>query len=159
MLFSYVAEDLGTQNSLLISPRLFRRFLKPRMARMIELVHSYGMKVFHHDDGAMRPLLPELIEMGIDLLNPVQWRCRGMERESLARDFGSRIVFHGGMDNQRTLPFCSAGAVRQEVRDNLQIFRRAKGYIVAPCHNLQANTPTENVLAISEAVREYGSYT
>jgi uroporphyrinogen decarboxylase len=156
LLFSYVAEDLGTQASLIMSPRLFRRFLKPRMARMIDLVHSYGVKVFHHDDGAMRPLLPELIEIGIDLLNPIQWRCRGMEREALARDFGGRIVFHGGVDNQHTLPFGDAGDVRRQVRDNIAIFRDTKGYIVAPCHNLQANTPTANVLALYDAVREYG---
>jgi uroporphyrinogen decarboxylase len=150
LLFCYVAEDLGMQDTLLMSPRLFRRFLKPRMARMIELVHSYGVNVFHHDDGAIRPLLGELVEMGIDLLNPVQWRCKGMDREGLARDFGQQIVFHGGVDNQRTLPFGTPEDVRREVRDNLEIFRESKGYIVAPCHNLQANTPTENVLALYE---------
>lgn len=157
LLFSYVAEDLGTQDSLLMSPRLFRRFLKPRMARMIDLVHSYGLKVFHHDDGAMRPMLPELIEIGIDLLNPIQWRCRGMEREALARDFGDRLVFHGGVDNQQTLPFGTPEDVRQQVRENIGIFRGARGYIVAPCHNLQANTPTPNVVALYEAVAEFGS--
>jgi uroporphyrinogen decarboxylase len=154
LLFTYVAEDLGTQDSLLMSPRLFRRFLKPHMARMIELVHSYGVKAFHHDDGAMRPLLPELIEIGIDLLNPVQWRCRGMEREALVRDFGTQIVFHGGVDNQHTLPFGSADDVRRQVRENIAIFGDAKGYILAPCHNLQANTPTENVVAMYDAVRQ-----
>lgn len=152
VMFSYVAEDLGTQSSLLMSPRLFRKFLKPHMARMIELVHSYGVKTFHHDDGAMRPLLPELIEMGIDLLNPVQWRCRGMDREGLASDFGDRVVFHGAVDNQQTLPYGTAEDVRREVRENIEIFRNTKGYIVAPCHNLQANTPTENVVALYEAV-------
>jgi len=156
LLFCYVAEDLGTQNSLLISPRLFRRFLKPRMARLIELVHSYGVKAFHHDDGAMRPMLPDLIETGIDLLNPVQWRCRGMDRESLAAEFGERLVFHGGVDNQHTLPFGTPEDVRREVRENIGIFRRARGYIVAPCHNLQANTPTANVVAMYDAVREFG---
>jgi uroporphyrinogen decarboxylase len=154
LLFSYVAEDLGTQDSLLMSPRLFRRFLKPHMARMIDLVHSYGVKVFHHDDGAMRPLLPELVDMGIDVLNPIQWRCRGMEREALARDFGGRIAFHGGIDNQHTLPFGSVADVRREVRENIAIFGGGKGYIVAPCHNLQANTPTANVVALYDAVRE-----
>lgn len=154
LLFSYVAEDLGTQNSLLMSPRLFRRFLKPHMARMIDLVHSRGVRAFHHDDGAMRPLLPELVEMGIDVLNPVQWRCPGMEREALAREFGARIVFHGGVDNQRTLPFGTPEDVRAEVRRNIEIFRDTRGYIVAPCHNLQANTPTANVVAMYEAVRD-----
>jgi uroporphyrinogen decarboxylase len=157
LLFVYVAEDLGTQESLLMSPALFRRRLKPRMARMIELIHSYGVKVFHHDDGAIRPLIPDLVEIGIDLLNPVQWRCRGMDREGLARDFGPRLVFHGGIDNQRTLPFGSPEDVRREVRETIQAFRSAKGYIVAPCHNLQANTSTANVLALYQAAHEFGA--
>jgi uroporphyrinogen decarboxylase len=154
--FIYVAEDLGTQQSLLMSPRLFRQFLKPWLARMIALAHSYGAKAFHHDDGAIRPLIPDLMEIGIDVLNPIQWRCRGMERESLARDFGRQVVFHGGVDNQQTLPFGTPADVRREVGDNLRIFGNGKGYIVAPCHNLQANTPTANILALYEAVHDLG---
>jgi uroporphyrinogen decarboxylase len=149
----YVAEDLGTQHGLLMSPAAFRRFLKPGMRRMIELVHSFGVKVMHHDDGAIRPLIPDLIEIGIDVLNPVQWRCRGMEREGLVRDFGRDLVFHGAVDNQRTLPFGSPEDVRREVAENIRIFSDAKGYVVAPCHNLQPNTPTANILALYEAIR------
>ena len=151
--FVYIAEDLGTQESLLLSPALFRRFLKPWMARMIALVHSYGVRVYHHDDGAIRPLIGDLIEMGIDLLNPIQWRCRGMEREGLARDFGASVVFHGGVDNQHTLPYGTPEDVRSEVAENIRIFGGCKGYVVAPCHNIQANTPTANILALYEAVR------
>ena len=110
----YVAEDLGMQNSLLMSATTFRRFLKPWLARMIDLVHSYGVKAFHHDDGAIRPLLPELIGMGIDILDPIQWRCPGVEREGLARDFGAALVFHGGVDNQQTLPFGTPDDVHRE---------------------------------------------
>ena len=150
----YVAEDLGTQDTLLMSPAFFRRFLKPRMRKMIDLAHSFGVKVMHHDDGAIRPLLPELVELGIDVLNPIQWRCAGMEREGLARDFGKSLVFHGGVDNQQTLPFGTPDDVKREVADNIRIFRSGKGYIVAPCHNLQPNTPTENILALYEAVHE-----
>ena len=154
--FIYVAEDLGNQQTLLMSPQSFRRFLKPRMARMIELVHSYRVKVFHHDDGAIRPLIPDLIEIGIDVLNPIQWRCRGMERAGLAQDFGASLVFHGAVDNQWTLPFGTPEDVRREVSDNIRIFRDCKGYVVAPCHNLQPNTPTENIVAMYDAVREFG---
>lgn len=152
----WVGEDLGTQHSLIMSPALFRRFLRPSLQAMIELVHSFGVRVFHHDDGAIRPLLPELIEMGIDILNPIQWRCRGMDREGLARDFGRHVVFHGAVDNQQTLPFGSPADVRREVAENIRIFSRGKGYIVAPCHNIQANTPTANILALFEAVHEFG---
>jgi uroporphyrinogen decarboxylase len=154
--FIYVAEDLGTQESLLMSPRCFRRFLKPLLERMIRLAHSYGVKAFHHDDGAIRPVIPDLIEIGIDVLNPIQWRCPGMEPEGLARDFGQHLVFHGGIDNQRTLPFGTPEEVRLEVTRNLRIFRECKGYVVAPCHNIQANTPVENILAMYEAVQEFG---
>jgi uroporphyrinogen decarboxylase len=155
--FVYVAEDLGTQRSLLMSPQAFRRSIKPWLAKMIELAHSRGVRVFHHDDGAIRPLLPDLIEIGIDLLNPIQWRCRGMEREGLARDFGASVVFHGGVDNQHTLPFGTPDDVKQQVSENIAIFAGCKGYIVCPCHNIQANTPTANIVALYEAVREYGA--
>jgi uroporphyrinogen decarboxylase len=114
------------------------------------------VKVIHHDDGAIRPLLPELIEIGIDVLNPVQWRCRGMEREGLARDFGRSLVFHGAVDNQQTLPFGTPEDVRREVADNIRIFKDCRGYIVAPCHNIQPNTPTANILALYDAVCEFG---
>jgi uroporphyrinogen decarboxylase len=151
--FVYVAEDLGTQESLLMSPSTFRRFLKPRMERLIKMVHSYGKRVFHHDDGAIRPLIPDLIDAGIDVLNPVQWRCKGMDRAGLAADFGSKVVFHGGIDNQETLPFGTPADVRREVRENLEYFRDCR-YILAPCHNIQPNTPIENILAMySEAQR------
>jgi len=155
-LFSYVAEDLGTQSSLLMSPRMFRRFLKPHMLRMIDLVHTHGLRVFHHDDGAIRTMIPELIDMGIDLLNPIQWRCTGMDREGLAREFGARVVFHGAVDNQQTLPYGTANDVRREVQENIRIFSKGRGYVVAPCHNLQANTPTANVIALYDAVRDFG---
>ncbi len=155
--FVYVAEDLGTQDTLLMSPASFRRFLKPWMRKMIDLAHSFGVKVMHHDDGAIRPLLPELIEIGIDVLNPIQWRCAGMEREGLARDFGKSLVFHGGVDNQQTLPFGTPDDVKREVAENIRIFSKGKGYIVAPCHNLQPNTPTANILAMYEAVHEYAA--
>jgi uroporphyrinogen decarboxylase len=137
-----------------MSPATFRRFLKPGMQRMIDLAHSFGVKVIHHDDGAIRPLLAELIDMGIDVLNPIQWRSAGMGREELARDFGKRVVFHGGVDNQQTLPFGTPADVKREVAENIRIFRGGKGYIVAPCHNIQPITPTENILAMYEAVHE-----
>lgn len=149
----YVAEDLGSQESLLFSPAMFKRFLKPRMKKMIELTHRYGAVVFHHDDGAIRAILPELLEVGIDILNPIQWRCGGMDRGALKRDFGDRLIFHGAMDNQQTLPFGSEEAVRQEVRDNVRLLGAGGGYILAPCHNLQSITPVENVLAMYDEVK------
>jgi uroporphyrinogen decarboxylase len=154
--FVYVAEDLGSQESLLMSPRAIRRFLLPWLAKMVSLAHSCGKLAFHHDDGAIRPVIPDLIEIGIDVLNPIQWRCKGMDREMLARDFGSKLVFHGGIDNQQTMPFGTTAEVRSQVAENIRFFRDCKGYVMAPCHNLQANTPTENVVALYAAVEEFG---
>jgi len=121
VMISYVAEDLGGQEDLMYSPAHIREFLLPRMKRMIDLVHSAGVTCFHHSDGAIRKILPDLIEIGIDVLNPIQWRCKGMDREALKRDFGESLIFHGGVDNQQTLPFGTVADVRQEVADNLRI--------------------------------------
>ena len=121
VMISYVAEDMGGQEDLMISPAKIREFLLPGMRRMIGLVHSAGAYVFHHNDGAVRRIVPDMIEAGIDALNPIQWRCPGMEREALKRDFGDRVVFHGGVDNQQTLPFGTPDDVRREVADNLRI--------------------------------------
>ena len=156
VMISYVAEDMGSQEDLMISPTQIREFLLPGMRRMIGLVHEAGAYVFHHNDGAVRRIIPDMIEAGIDALNPVQWRCPGMEREALKRDFGDRIVFHAGVDNQRTLPFGSTGDVRQEVADNIRILGAGGGYILAPCHNIQAVSPVENVVAMYEAGWELG---
>lgn len=154
--YCYVAEDLGGQHNLLFSPVHIREFLFPGMRRMIDLTHQAGAYVFHHDDGAISQILPGLVELGIDILNPIQWRANGMDRATLKQQYGSRLVFHGGMDNQYTLPFGSVEEVRQEVRDNLSILGAGGGYILAPCHNIQPITPVENILAMYETGYEEG---
>lgn len=156
VMITYVAEDLGGQEALMYSPAHIREFLLPRMRRMIELTKQHGSFVFHHTDGAVRAILPDLIDIGIEILNPVQWRCAGMDREGLKRDFGDRLVFHGAMDNQYTLPFGTVEEVRQEVIDNYRILGEGGGYILAPCHNIQAVGPPENVVAMYETGYEYG---
>jgi uroporphyrinogen decarboxylase len=147
---TYVAEDMGGQNDLMFSPRHIKRFLFPGMKRLIGLTHQAGAFVFHHNDGNCSRILPELIDLGIDLLNPIQWRAVGMEREILKQKYGSKIVFHGAMDNQYTLPFGTIEDVRQEVHDNLRILGEGGGYILAPCHNIQPITPIENIVTMYE---------
>ena len=153
---SYVAEDLGAQEGLMLSMEHIRRFLLPRMQRMIDLAHEAGAYAFFHSDGAIREVLPEMIDIGIDVLNPIQWRCKGMGRRKLKRDFGDRLVLHGGVDNQQTLPFGTVEDVGNEVRANLEILGDGGGYILAPCHNIQAVSPPENVVALYEAGYEAG---
>ena len=154
--FSYIAEDMGAQEDLMFSPEQIRGFLLPGMKRMIDLVHSCGAYVFHHNDGAIRKIIPDMIKTGIDVLNPVQWRCKGMDREGLKRDFGKNLIFHGGVDNQQTLPFGTPEDVRQEVFDNIRILGKDGGYIIAPCHNIQPVTMMKNIVAMYQAGYEYG---
>jgi len=156
VMISYVAEDLGGQEGLLFSRKQINEFLLPHMKRMINLAHEAGVFVFHHTDGGVREILPDLIAAGIEVLNPIQWRCKGMEREALKRDFGGKVIFHGGVDNQYTLAFGSVQEVRQEVVDDLRILGAGGGYILAPCHNIQAVSPAENIVAMYEAGYEYG---
>ena len=152
-----VTDDFGSQTGPMISLDTFREFYKPHIKRLIDLAHSFGIKVMHHDDGAMRIFLPDLIEMGIDILNPVQWTCPGMEMQALKDDFGRKICFHGGVENQKILPFGSAEEVRAEVRHCIDALGGdGTGYILAPCHNLQAITPVENIIAMYDEAFHYG---
>ncbi len=153
---SYVAEDMGSQESLLFSPKQIRTFLIPRMKRMIDLAHSAGAYVFFHSDGSVRKIIPDMIEAGIDVLNPIQWRCTGMGRKGLKRDFGAQLIFHGGVDNQQTLPFGTVNDVRDEVIANIETLGKGGGYILAPCHNIQANTPPENIVTMYETGYQSG---
>jgi uroporphyrinogen decarboxylase len=150
VLMTYVAEDMGGQNDLMFSPRHIRRFLFPGMKRLIDLTHQAGAVVFHHNDGNCSRILPELVDLGIDILNPIQWRAVGMERETLKQKYGDKLIFHGAMDNQYTLPFGTVEDVRQEVHDNLRILGESGGYILAPCHNIQPITPIENIAKMYE---------
>ncbi len=157
VLFSYVAEDMGSQDDLMISVAHIREFLLPGMKRMIDLAHGAGAYAFHHNDGAIRRILPDMVALGIDILNPIQWRCAGMDREWLKREYGDRLVFHGGMDNQRTLPFGTPADVRREVEENQRLLGRGGGWILAPCHNVQAVSPPENIVAMYETGYELGT--
>ena len=153
---SYVAEDFGGQEDLLLSPRMIREFFIPRMKRMIDLAHQAGAYAFFHSDGAIRKIIPDMIEAGIDVLNPIQWRCKGMERRELKQDFGDQVVFHGGVDNQYTLAFGSVEEVREEVVYNIQVLGKGGGHILAPCHNIQAVSSPENVVTMYETGYEHG---
>lgn len=153
---TWVAEDLGSQTGPLVSLAMYRRFLLPGQIRMAELARSYGIHVMYHTDGAARIFLPDLIDrVGIEILNPIQWRCLGMERERLVADFGERVIFHGSIDNQQTLSFGAVQDVIDEVRQSVVIYAPAR-WICAPCHNIQPITPTENIVAMYETIHELG---
>ena len=152
-----VTDDLGSQTGPLISKRMYKTFYAPHHNRFIDLCHEFGIQVFHHDDGSIRPFIPLLIEMGVDILNPIQWTCPGMDRAELKTHYGDALCFHGGVDNQYVLPFGTKDEVREEVRTCIDTLAAdGTGYIVAPCHNLQPNTSVENIIAMYDEAHAYG---
>jgi uroporphyrinogen decarboxylase len=154
------SEDLGSQSGLLISPQLYREMLKPTRVRINNLIKSLAphAKVFYHCCGAIYELIPDIIETGIDILNPIQPRAFGMDSTRLKKEFGSRLCFHGGIDVQQTLPRGSPRDVEHEVRERIGQMGKGGGYIVAPANIIQSDTPPINVVSMCEAVRKWGKY-
>lgn len=152
----FISDDIGGQNGMLMSPRMWRRHLKPRLTRWCDLVHSYGVKAFYHTDGGVGPVIPELIEAGVDVLNPIQHACPGMALEELAETYGDQIIFHGGIDNQQVLPFGTVDDVRAETLHCLETLGAAgEGYICCSCHNVQPGTPLANIMTMIETVQNW----
>ena len=143
-------DDLGTQDGPFLSPQMFRELIMPHYRRGLEWVHrKTAMKVFMHNCGAIYPLIPSLIEMGVDILNPVQITARGMDPRRLKAEFGDRLVFWGGAcDCQHTLTFGTPQQVARQVEENIRIFAPGGGYVLASVHNIQANVPPENIIAL-----------
>ncbi|MFC1879296.1 uroporphyrinogen decarboxylase family protein [Chloroflexota bacterium] len=155
-----ITDDQGTQNSLMVSPKMFREFIKPRLRSLIETIKANAeVKVLMHCDGAILPILDDLIEIGVDIINPIQTVVNGFEDTyALKERFGGRICFHGGIDVQQVLPNASVQQVRQEVAQRINDLGRDGGYILAPCHNINVDISIENVLATFSAAQEFGSY-
>lgn len=153
----FISDDMGSQQGLLISPTMWDCHFKARMERWCSLVHAHGLRVFYHTDGAAGPLIGRLIGCGIDVLNPIQHACEGMDRATLKHRYGDRLVFHGGIENQRVLPFGTADDVRAETRECLRTLGSGgAGYIICSCHNIQPGTPLENILAMVQTVHTEG---
>ncbi len=155
-----IGDDLGTQDSLLISPKMYREILKPIHADFIQFIKERTKaKVFFHTDGDVFPLIPDFIEIGIDILNPIQTTAGKMsDLEGLKKTYGKEIVFCGAIDTHRILPYGTPEDVRQEVRRVLQIFGPGGGFMVASVHTIMNDVPPENVLAMVDAVEEFGHY-
>lgn len=151
-----IGEDLGTQQGLLVSPGTFREFIRPYLAKHVRLAKRYGIQVMFHSCGAIRDLIADLIEIGIDILNPVQVRARGIDPADLKSHFGEKLSFHGSLDIQQTLPYGSTDDVRAEVRNRIRTLGRGGGFILCSTHNLQADIPIENILAMYDEARRYG---
>jgi uroporphyrinogen decarboxylase len=151
----FISDDIAGQTSLLMSPTLWKRHLQPRLRRWCELIHALGCRVFYHTDGAAHPLLGPILDCGVDVLNPIQHACPGMELENLKREFGQRVIFHGGVDNQFALPRGTPEDVRRETQHCLETLGAGReGFICCSCHNVQAGTPLANILAMIKTVQD-----
>ncbi|HSD82271.1 MAG TPA: uroporphyrinogen decarboxylase family protein [Anaerolineae bacterium] len=155
------ADDYGTQISQIISPRMFREQLKPRWKIIFERLQflAPNARFFFHSCGNVRPLIPDYIELGVEILNPVHVRATGMEPVALKRDFGDALVFWGGgADTQGVLPNGTPQEVRDDVRRNIEALAPGGGYVFNTVHNIQADVPAENLAAMYAALSEYGIY-
>lgn len=154
-----LCDDLSTQRGPFLSPALYRRFFKDRQRQLIEAIkRKTDAKIMMHICGAARPFIPDLIEIGVDILNPVQTSAVGMEAAALKRDFGKALAFWGGVcDPQHTLPFGSPEDVRTEVRRHIDVLAPGGGFVFAPVHNIQNGVPPANILALFETAHRYGA--
>jgi uroporphyrinogen decarboxylase len=153
-----VGDDLATQRGLLMSPKAYRDLLKPYHRKFIEFVKSKtDAKIFYHTCGKVTDLIGDLVEIGVDILNPVQVSALG-DTAALKAQFGDRISFWGGIDTQHILPHGNVRDVKDEVKRRIHDLGPGGGYIVAPVHNIQPDVPPENIIAMVESTREYGKY-
>ncbi len=153
----YTGDDFATQRGPMFNPDLWRRYFKKPLARLCELARSHGARVMYHSCGAIRAYIPDFIEIGIDIVMPVQVRAEGMSPDSVKRDFGDRLSFYGAVDTQDLLPFASPDRVRQEVRHLLDVMGKGGGYILSSSHALLKDVPLQNVLAMYDEARSYCS--
>ena len=154
-------DDYGTQDSQLIDPDHFRMYYKPHLIRVIAAMKQKApkAKIMFHSCGNVRPIIPDFIEMGIDILNPVHITATGMEPIQLKKDFGRDIVFWGGgVDTQKVLPTSSQSDVSENVKRNLDALAPGGGYVFATVHNIQSEVPPQNIIAMWAALRKYGKY-
>ncbi len=154
----WIGDDFGTQNRMLIRPETFREFFKPRYAKLFAAWKCINpqIKIAFHSDGCIYPILGDLVEIGLDILNPIQ--PKSMDPARVKRDFGKHLTLWGTVDIQHVLPFGTPGDVANEVKLRIETTAQGGGLILAPAHNIQAEVPLENVLAFYQAAKEYGRY-
>ncbi len=148
-------DDFGSQGGLLISPRSFDRLFSEKKRELFDLVHQYDARVSHHCCGSSLKLIPRFIETGMDALQTIQPRAEGMNPYSLKKQFGSQLTLHGAVDIQGWLQSATPEEIEQEVCQLMDVVGAGGGYILAPCHNIQPDTPLENVLTLYRAVAKY----
>lgn len=147
-----IADDYGMQDRMLMSPACWRRVFKPILRRFVDLAHGRGLPAQIHSCGSVRPIIPDIIDIGFDILDPIQPLARDMDPYELKREFGRDLCFQGGMDIQQLMPHGTVAEVRDEARRLVDVMGRDGGYILAPAHIVQADVPAENILALFDVV-------
>ena len=154
-----ISDDLGTQNSLIFSPKIFQKIFKPLLKELVTHIKKLtNAKVYMHSDGSIYPIIPDLIEIGVDGLNPVQYTAEGMGLERLKNEFGKDLGFFGGVLENEVLSFSSPDEIQKIVRKNVSILKKGGGFIFAPIHNISQETPPENIIAMYETGLESGKF-
>jgi uroporphyrinogen decarboxylase len=157
-------EDMGTQQRPLISVPMFRRLVRPHLQKVWSVAkeeltkRNPRGKIMLHSCGSVRPFMQDWADMGLDVLDPIQPRAKDMDTAAIKAQVGDRLSFHGGIDIQSVLPFGTTEEVRQEVRQRIKDLAPGGGYIVAPAHNVQGDVPPQNLVAMRDAVEEFGHY-
>jgi len=146
----FTADDIGQQNGLMFSLPLWEELIKPHHVRLNKTLHEFGVKIMYHSDGAVMDAMDGLVDMGIDVLEAIQFDAKGMDPVKLKNGWGEKISFHGGISVQSTLPFGKPDDVRREVRERISVMGKKGGYIIAPSHAIQGQTPPENIAAFFE---------
>jgi uroporphyrinogen decarboxylase len=150
----FCGDDLGTQRGLVMSLETWERNIKPHQRRLINAIHRYGATAIYHSDGAIMDVVPGLLDMGIDVLQALQFDAERMDANVLKEQYGDRLCFAGGVSVQQTLPFGTPQEVRQETLERIRVLGRGGGYILGPSHAIQAGTPAQNVLTMFETALE-----
>ena len=155
-----IGDDLAGQKGPLFSPKFYRQIVKPRQKRLVQHLKTLtSAKIWYHTCGSCGPYIPELLDNGIDILNPIQISARNMDPQQLKETFGSQLVlWGGGIDSQHILPNATPEEVRTHVKRNIEIFKPGGGYVFNNVHNIQYGVPAENTVALFEAAYEYGFY-
>jgi len=151
-------DDFGSQHGPLVSPRMWEEFLGEGFAHYVALGKAHGARVMHHTCGGVRPIVPLMAERGLDVLQSLQPEAVGMDPYALKSEFGERLAFHGGVSVQRTLPRGTPAQVQAEVRHRIEALAPGGGYILCTSHNVQADVPVRNVLALLDAHARFGRY-
>ena len=153
-----MGDDFGTQTGLMVSRDLWRRYFRAGFRQFIDLAHKYGLKVMHHTCGAVRELIPEFIDAGLDILQSLQPRAAGMDLAELKREFGRHICFHGSIDIQQTLPYGTPREIEAEVAARMAAGKPGGGFIISTAHDILPDVSLANVIALFESYRKYGNY-